>query len=85
YDLTDELDKIKHTAPGYDKIEYFKKWTLKEGYPKDNITKDDYNKEHADLGKAEVSGTKGTARILGHYSGSLYGDSPFRYVAKSFF
>ncbi|ACZ00782.1 hypothetical protein Smon_0298 [Streptobacillus moniliformis DSM 12112] len=85
YDLTDELDKIKHTAPGYDKIEYFKKWTLKEGYPKDNITKDDYNKEHADLGKAEVSGTKGTARILGHYSGSLYGDSPIRYIAKNIF
>ncbi|WP_155733008.1 hypothetical protein [Streptobacillus moniliformis] len=26
YDITDELDKIKYIAPGYDKIEYFKKW-----------------------------------------------------------
>ncbi|WP_065107381.1 hypothetical protein [Streptobacillus moniliformis] len=87
YDLTDELDKIKYIAPGYDKIEYFKKWALKEKYknPTEEISKSDYEGEHADLDKAEVSGFKGTSRILGHYSGSLYGDSPFRYVAKTLF
>ncbi|WP_064579669.1 hypothetical protein [Streptobacillus moniliformis] len=87
YDLTNEIDKIKHTAPGHDKIEYFKKWTLKEKFknPEKEIDKTKYNKEHADLDKAEVSGTKGTARILGNYSGSLYGDSPFRYFSKTLF
>ncbi|CAM3160276.1 hypothetical protein [Streptobacillus ratti] len=87
YDLTDELDKIKYTAPGYDKVEYFKKWTLKDKYKelKPEISKDEYENEHADLEKAEVSGFKGTSRILGHYSGSLYGDSPIRYVTKTLF
>ncbi|NYV27749.1 hypothetical protein HP397_02760 [Streptobacillus felis] len=87
YDLEKELHKIKHTAPGYDKIEYFKKWTLKEEYknPPAEISKEKYENEYADLEKAEVSGIKGTQRILGHYSGSLYGDSPFRYIAKNVF
>ncbi|WP_064605733.1 hypothetical protein [Streptobacillus moniliformis] len=85
YDLTDEIDKIKHSAPGYDKIEYFKKWTLKNETLEKEIDKNKYDEKHADLMKAEVSGTKGTARILGNYSGSLYGDSPFRYFTKTLF
>ncbi len=87
YDLTDELDKIKHIAPGYDKIEYFKRWTLKDKYKSNPQMLDikEYEEERADLEKAEVSGTKGTSRILGYYSGSLYGDSPIRYIAKNLF
>lgn len=80
--LKDELEKVKSVAPGYNKIEYFKSWTLKEG-DIDLSSKDTYVNEHADLVKAEVSGYKGTKRILGLPSGSLYGDSLIRYAAKN--
>ncbi|CAM3094649.1 hypothetical protein [Streptobacillus ratti] len=86
YNLNNELDKIKYVVPGYNKIEYFKKWTLKSEYNKDDmINADKYDKDYADLSKAEVSGRKGTIRILGYNSGSLYGDSLIRYVSKSIF
>lgn len=87
YDVSSELEKIKYTAPGYDKIEYFKKWTQKEEYrnPKELYTKEEYDSDKANLATAEVSGFKGTQRILGHYSGSLYGDSPFRLIPKTIF
>ncbi|WP_064612011.1 hypothetical protein [Streptobacillus moniliformis] len=87
YDINNELDKIKHTAPGYDKVEYFKRWTLKE-YFKDTdsfIEASKYDGDSVNLSNAEVSGKKGTIRILGYHSGSLYGDSLIRYVAKSVF
>ncbi|WP_156286088.1 hypothetical protein [Oceanivirga salmonicida] len=76
--VKDEIINLKAAAPGYNKIEYFKKWTLKKIADKDY----DYEKDRADLEKAEVSGYKGTSRILGLYSGSLYGDLPVKYVLQ---
>ncbi|WP_156286575.1 hypothetical protein [Oceanivirga salmonicida] len=77
--VKDEILNLSATAPGYNKIEYFKKWTLK----KDPDKNYNYETDKADLEKAEVSGYKGTSRILGLYSGSLYGDFPIKYALQT--
>uniref|UniRef100_UPI0009EB6F1D hypothetical protein n=1 Tax=Caviibacter abscessus TaxID=1766719 RepID=UPI0009EB6F1D len=80
-DVNEEIENISYAAPGYDKIEYFKKWEKKNV----NLsTKNEYEKDKADLEKAEVSGYKGTYRLLGYYSGSLFGDSPVKLAVNTF-
>ncbi|WP_068268351.1 hypothetical protein [Caviibacter abscessus] len=81
-DINEEIENISYAAPGYDKIEYFKKWKKKERV--DLSTKEKYDADHADLEKAEVSGYKGTYRLLGYYSGSLFGDSPVKLAVNTF-
>uniref|UniRef100_UPI0009E80C9D hypothetical protein n=1 Tax=Caviibacter abscessus TaxID=1766719 RepID=UPI0009E80C9D len=81
-DINEEIENISYAAPGYDKIEYFKKWEKKENA--DLSTKTAYEEDHADLEKAEVSGYKGTYRLLGYYSGSLFGDSPVKLAVNTF-
>uniref|UniRef100_UPI0009EBFACD hypothetical protein n=1 Tax=Caviibacter abscessus TaxID=1766719 RepID=UPI0009EBFACD len=80
-DVNEEIENISYAAPGYDKIEYFKKWEKKKDV--DLSTEQKYKDEHADLSKAEVSGYKGTYRLLGYYSGSLFGDSPVKLAVNT--
>ncbi|WP_068449425.1 hypothetical protein [Caviibacter abscessus] len=80
-DVNEEIENISYAAPGYDKIEYFKKWEKKGNI--DLSTKKAYEEDHADLEKAEVSGYKGTYRLLGYYSGSLFGDSPIKLAVNT--
>lgn len=79
--LNDEIEKVTYAAPGYNKIEYFKKWEKKDA---DLSTKEAYEKDRADLENATVSGYKGTHRLIGHYSGSLFGDSPIKLTVNTF-
>ncbi|WP_068449062.1 hypothetical protein [Caviibacter abscessus] len=81
-DINEEIENVSYAAPGYDKIEYFKKWEKKENV--DLSKKENYEKEHADLENAKVSGYKGTYRLLGYYSGSLFGDSPVKLAVNTF-
>lgn len=78
--INDEIEKVTFAAPGYNKIEYFKKWAKKEA---DLSTKEKYFLDRADLENALVSGYKGTHRLLGHYSGSLFGDSPVKLAVNT--
>ena len=72
-DISEEIGTLAYAAPGYDKVEYFKKWekmTENKSYKDDQI----------DLEHAKVTGHKGTWRLLGLPSGSLYGDSPIKSI-----
>lgn len=71
-DISEEISKVKYAAQGYDKIEYFKNWTKKDATSFDD--------EQIDLKDATVTGHKGTHRLLGLPSGSLYGDSPIKLI-----
>lgn len=82
-DVVNEISKIENIVPGNSKIEYFKNWTLKEEKV-DLSNKENYENDFVDILKAEVSGYKGTKRILGLPSGSLFGDNPIRYISKKF-
>lgn len=71
-DISEEISKIAYAAPGYDRIEYFKKWTKKDPTS--------YDEDQVDLLNATATGHKGTWRLLGLPSGSLYGDSPTKLI-----
>ena len=73
-DVSEEIGKISYAAPGYDKIEYFKKWTKKDPTS--------FEGDQIDLKDATATGHKGTWRLLGLPSGSLYGDSPIKAIVN---
>lgn len=71
--LEEELTPLIYTAPGYEKIEYLKDWTKKEIKPEKSYS-NAFN-EKISVEDATVSGYKGTHRLIGQPSGSLFGES----------
>lgn len=82
FDIAKDIDKFNFTAPGETKIEYFKTWSLKENVAP--ITdKESFLNENPDFINAKVSGYKGTHRLVGLPSGSLYGESLTKFLLRT--